>query len=197
MIYRTLTAVCVAVLFTAGWGLDANAKGFGNGPIKDVYVFGDSLSDNGNIYVASGGALPPSPPYYQGRFSNGPVWVETLAAMLGARLNDFAVGGAFTGMGNVNGPFNGISDQLADFEDMGGKVKRNDLSVVWGGANNYVFFEQSTSNPTAVVQELKEIIEGLAEIGITPIFASRKCPEVATASGADPDIPPCQTRRPV
>ena len=52
--------------------------------------------------------------------------------MLGARLNDFAVGGAFTGMGNVNGPFNGISDQLADFEDMGGKVKRNDLSVVWG-----------------------------------------------------------------
>lgn len=50
-----------------------------------LVVFGDSLSDNGNV----------------GRFSNGPVWVEVLASRIGTELTpsrlggtNFAVGGA-------------------------------------------------------------------------------------------------------
>jgi len=39
------------------------------------YVFGDSLSDVGNVYAASGGAEPASP-YYAGEFSNGPIWAQ-------------------------------------------------------------------------------------------------------------------------
>ena len=39
-------------------------------PFSSVIVYGDSLSDNGNLYAAVG--YPP-PPYYMGRFSNGPV----------------------------------------------------------------------------------------------------------------------------
>lgn len=31
-------------------------------PINQLYVFGDSLSDTGTIYNATGGAYPPSPP---------------------------------------------------------------------------------------------------------------------------------------
>ncbi len=62
-----------------------------------VFVYGDSLSDNGNLHSAVG--LPP-PPYYNGRFSNGPVAVEQLAAQLVAPLFDFAWGGATTGVGN-------------------------------------------------------------------------------------------------
>ena len=54
-------------------------------PFDHIVVFGDSLSDTGNA----------------GRFSNGPVWVEQLAARLEVALMptqagglNFAVGGA-------------------------------------------------------------------------------------------------------
>ena len=45
-----------------------------------VYVFGDSLSDTGNLASVVGGFPAP---YYMNRVSNGPVAVETLAAQLG------------------------------------------------------------------------------------------------------------------
>src|SRR5438270_12307648 len=66
---------------------------------SSVVVFGDSLSDNGNLFAASGG-LVPQVPYYNGRFSNGPVAVEQLSGLLGVPLLDFALGGATTGVGN-------------------------------------------------------------------------------------------------
>ncbi|HHI94238.1 MAG TPA: hypothetical protein ENK04_12110 [Gammaproteobacteria bacterium] len=47
---------------------------------SQVYVFGDSLSDTGNLGSIVGD-LPP--PFYMNRISNGPVAVETLAARLG------------------------------------------------------------------------------------------------------------------
>src|SRR5215469_11423416 len=62
-----------------------------------IIVYGDSLSDNGNLYALA--AYPPSPPYDQ-RFSNGPVAVEQMAAAFGAPLFDFAYGGATSGIGN-------------------------------------------------------------------------------------------------
>ncbi len=52
-----------------------------------MYVFGDSLSDTGNVFAATTAqkmvpAIPPSAKpyatYWQGRFSNGPVAVEYL-----------------------------------------------------------------------------------------------------------------------
>ena len=45
---------------------------------SQIYAFGDSLSDNGNVFAATGMGFPPAP-YAQGRFSNGPVWAENLA----------------------------------------------------------------------------------------------------------------------
>ena len=52
------------------------------GGITEIVVFGDSLSDTGNLYLASGKTTPPSPPYFLGWFSNGPLWVERLASRL-------------------------------------------------------------------------------------------------------------------
>jgi phospholipase/lecithinase/hemolysin len=59
-------------------------------PFSKVYVFGDSLVDTGNVYIATSAdpndpfpTFPPSPPYYNGRHSNGPLWVEVMAAELG------------------------------------------------------------------------------------------------------------------
>ena len=45
-----------------------------------IYIFGDSLSDTGNL-ASIIGAFPP--PYYMNRVSNGPVAVDVLASKLG------------------------------------------------------------------------------------------------------------------
>lgn len=67
--------------------------------VARVVVHGDSLSDNGNLYAATGSIYPP-PPYIAGRESNGPVTVEQLAGGLEVPLLDFAWIGATTGIGN-------------------------------------------------------------------------------------------------
>ncbi|WP_416666620.1 SGNH/GDSL hydrolase family protein [Egbenema bharatensis] len=85
-----------------------------------VIAFGDSTTDIGNSFLLTAGLLPPSPPYAEGRFSNGPVAVEFLADSLGLNLDlttNFAVGGATTGRTNVN-PFpqlGGLLDQIDRF----------------------------------------------------------------------------------
>lgn len=102
-----------------------------------VVVFGDSLSDNGNLFAALG--TPPSPPYFQGRFSSGPVWVELLGfnvARVGGSVNgsiSYAYGGAETGTPLLPP---GMRNQLASYTGAGGTFDGSDLTVVWGGANN-------------------------------------------------------------
>ena len=75
-------------------------------PFSSLYVFGDSLSEMGNVFAATHHLIPSDPPYFRGRFSKGPVWVEHLAEQLGLPLianggdptviqgNNFAAGGA-------------------------------------------------------------------------------------------------------
>lgn len=81
-----------------------------------IYSFGDSLSDVGNAFIYTSipgnGPVQPAPPYYQspygtGEFSDGKIWLQDLAPMLGLSQptpsfppfdgNDYAVGGAATG----------------------------------------------------------------------------------------------------
>ena len=54
-------------------------------------LFGDSLSDNGNGIGQLYGQRFPAFPYFDFRFSNGPVWVEYIP---NADLLDYAYGGA-------------------------------------------------------------------------------------------------------
>lgn len=70
------------------------------GNITGIVSFGDSLSDVGNTYLAAG--IPASPPYFNGCYSNGPIWLDDLASKLGVGLitpslaggTDYAWGGA-------------------------------------------------------------------------------------------------------
>lgn len=72
--------------------------------IDKIVVFGDSLSDNGNVFSVTTNAhktipkipiIPREPPYYHGRFTNGQVWIEHLAQAMHVTLLDYAYGGAW------------------------------------------------------------------------------------------------------
>lgn len=141
----------------------------------DVYVFGDSLSDNGNLFALTGGAVPPASAYWNGRFSNGPVAVEVLATTLGATLHDYAYGGATTGLFNGNGSpqavtgLTGVMSQLSQFTTSlaGHAADSNGLYVVWAGANDFL---HPTSLPTSVtsmlaVANLSQSVLNLYQLG--------------------------------
>ncbi len=174
MTLRPFIALFTAVILSVTWGSAVSAEGLGRAPFKDMIVFGDSLSDSaGNLFALSNDVEPPSPPYDNGRFSDGPLWVETLAGFLGLTLdagNNRAVGGAFTGTENVNeldfpaSANTGILSQIAKFEDDGGRIHPNALIVVWGAANNYIF-DLAFADPAQVVNELEQAVEELANLG--------------------------------
>ncbi|MEN9631326.1 MAG: hypothetical protein RJA10_4554 [Pseudomonadota bacterium] len=140
------------------------------GPYSDLVIFGDSLSDTGNVLALTQAFTPATPfpvfPGAEGRFSNGPVWVETLANGLGlgaaagpARQifngtnvlplgapagNNYAYGGARTGLGGSAGPTTGLLGQLINwnggaFTAQSGLTRAADpnaLYVVVAGGND-------------------------------------------------------------
>lgn len=105
MFRATIAAILAAVSISATPVAAATLTGSYSG----FLVFGDSLSDNGNIFAQSGGTFPP-PPYDAGRFSNGPVWNDPLIAAFqasGHAAANLAYGGA---RAQTNG------DTVPDFE---------------------------------------------------------------------------------
>jgi outer membrane lipase/esterase len=111
-----------------------------------IYVFGDSYCDVGNIYLATSGAIPSSPPYFQGHFSNGPIWVEHVAGYLGLPMKpylaggtDYAFGGAWMTAPQVTpeGTIPSVPQQVALYLSLhGGKADPKALYVIEGGGND-------------------------------------------------------------
>lgn len=140
-----------------------------------IFVFGDSLSDTGNFFTATGNTLPPSPPYFNGRFSNGQLAVETLARRLGLTVNsetNFAIGGAKTGRENIADTdilkFGGLLDQIDQFANTVGSKGANPkaLYFVWAGRND--FLSQPADSAAAVKQtvaNIKTAVTTLANLG--------------------------------
>lgn len=137
---------------------------------SQIYVFGDSLSDTGNTFNVTGGlsnpqnAFPPDPPYSNGRFSNGKLWIEYFGDELGGLTPplytdllvspnttapkgvNYSFAGSSTGLGNAvrpDAPLPGVLAQAnlltQGFIANNQQVDPNALYVVWGGANDYFF----------------------------------------------------------
>lgn len=150
---------------------------------SEVIVIGDSLSDAGNFYTNTVGIYPPSPPYWEGRFSNGPTWVEVLAGRLGvatptaswgilSNRTNYAVGGAKTdytspGIGWLD-EF-GMDKQVEWFHtDLTNNPSWNvseALFVVWGGANDYMNYLDSGGSLPTPATNLRQRIETLIGLG--------------------------------
>jgi phospholipase/lecithinase/hemolysin len=107
---------------------------------SQVVVFGASLSDTGNVFAATGGKTPgPEPYYYQGRWSNGPLWIENVAAELGKTVTrsfiggtNFAYGGAKTcGIAGVESGVPDMCTQVGFYLGFtGGKADSEALYVI-------------------------------------------------------------------
>ena len=69
---------------------------------RAIYGFGDSYIDNGNLHEVSGHAYQPDPPYWNGRWTDGPNFVDVLAENLGMEsVKPSAMGGTNYGYGGA------------------------------------------------------------------------------------------------
>src|SRR5207249_700295 len=94
----------------------------------------------------SGNRFPDPNYYYQGRFSNGPVWVERMASQLGVPTptasllggTNNAWAGAATGLNGSSGTAPNIGRQITNYLGSHSTLNAGQLIVVWGGANDFV-----------------------------------------------------------
>ena len=188
-------AACVALTLLAMTSF-AGASAYSN-----LFVYGDSLSDLGNIYTASGHKTPQSPPYYMGRFSNGPLAVEYLAKTLNTPLTSFAWGGATTGKGNSGDGGSqttvgtlglpGMVPQVAGSLSAVAPFAKTSLFVVWGGPDDYLTggsVSQGVSDMLFMVGQLQNVgathilVPGMPDLGLTPFFLAQGRTQAAKAT---------------
>lgn len=179
MLYQVLARLSRAFVFSAlplsavgGLPTAAVAVSLSAPNINQLYVFGDSLSELGNSFDAIG--VPPAP-YVDGRFSNGPVWVEYLADDLNIDTNrqtNFAFGGANTGTDNTLIPgvqgLPGLQQQINSFTATHASADPNALYIVWAGANDYL--GGGVTDPNVPVSNLSAAVSTLATVGAKNIM---------------------------
>jgi outer membrane lipase/esterase len=138
---KTPSLRLTAALALAGLLFSASLPAQQPRTFANQYSFGDSLSDNGNVFALSGGTNPPAP-YVAGRFSNGLVFTEYLRAGLqpastytapGRADLNFAFAGATAAPG---GSVPALGQQIATFQARGVTPAANDLFTVLAGAND-------------------------------------------------------------
>jgi phospholipase/lecithinase/hemolysin/DNA-binding XRE family transcriptional regulator len=157
-------------------------------PYKNLVIFGDSLSDTGNAYKASGNTFPPSP-NYQGRLSNGLIWVDYFAPDLqftNPSIQNYAFLGANTGVSNTFGQITvpGLLTQIQQFKTVNtNSIGKDGLYVIWAGANDFLNLAtdptqavtNAVTNISSAITTLaglgaKEIVVGnLSDLGATPL----------------------------
>jgi outer membrane lipase/esterase len=113
---------------------------------SNIFVFGDSLSDNGNLFSLAG---IPGEPYWEGRFSNGPVWVEQLARELGldpSAIENFAIVGSPTTLVTQ------AQIPLALFFNVN-RLPPDALYVFWAGVNDMLGLLDGVGDVPPIITE--------------------------------------------
>lgn len=109
---------------------------------SEIVFLGDSLTDNGNLYAAMK-VIPKSPPYYEGRFSNGPTWAEYLATSLHEQFQTESINNAVGGATAIlHNPVKGalpyiLKEEVNKYLDFH-CPKPDSLFVIWIGGNDYL-----------------------------------------------------------
>ncbi|HEY9553825.1 autotransporter domain-containing protein [Allosphingosinicella sp.] len=180
---KLLCAVASSALL---WSAPASAQS-----VDRIVAFGDSYADDGNLFELIG--IDPPFVYPTGRFSGGTNFVDTMSTLLNAPVDNFAIGGAFTGTSNFG--IANINDNPAApqgipgfptevgaflagggpaaFPRVDGTFDANDLVVVSIGGNDARFHERSLGlNPTpAQIDALVAAAPGLAQVSVAEASA--------------------------
>jgi phospholipase/lecithinase/hemolysin len=186
----------ISAAFTAASLLMASAHAAT--PAYDaLYAFGDSYCDVGNLFAATGNTYPPAP-YYMGRFSDGPIWLDHVAGFLHLPLTpsllggtDYAFGGAWATAPQPlgTGAIPSVPEQVSLYLQLhGGKADPNALYIIEGGGNDIV--DTSSGSPQAlgylIAQALVAseimlrqagarhfVIPNLFNVGLLPVAAGK------------------------
>ncbi|KAI8618277.1 GDSL-like Lipase/Acylhydrolase-domain-containing protein [Chytriomyces sp. MP71] len=154
----------------------ASAAAFGPHDIKNIVTFGDSLSDNGNSFKDFG---MPKAPYFNGHWSNGPVWIEYL------------MGGAVANKTDASGTAQNIPDlaeQLSLFQNDTVSKKlspSSTLYTVWAGGNDFDYAAAAgkVPDPSVIAGYVLTAVDALVKLGATNILVCNLPPLDLTPSG--------------
>jgi len=180
-----LLALCLALFLLGGF----SASALDLGKFEKVVVFGDSLSDTGNLFALTQGEDPP-PPYgdtfdgtnksYPGRFTDGQNWADYFPSVarhfpplsayfkdpLSKNATNFAVGGSLS-TDLLTSDAAGLPAQIPTYLTAAGKkASPEDLYVIWIGANDFA----AGISPEVTVENIREGIARLAEAGAKTII---------------------------
>lgn len=122
-----------ALLLASQW-LSLRFDGLAVGQsFEAIHAFGDSMTDTGNNPA-------PAPDYFQGRYSNGPLWIEYFSSQLGMvydPAHNYAQSGAETSEVRQQ-----VQQLVAPANAAGS------LFVVWAGGNDFIHnFGQGLNDP--------------------------------------------------
>lgn len=142
------------------WTIDSVFQG---SKINKVVVFGDSVSDTGNLYNATGWIVPNKNSYFRGHFTNGKVWNEYLTDALGLPNYNWAVAGAAADDYYV---VPGVASQASSFlKYMQGTPNYkpgNTLVTMLIGGNDLISYNRTVDS---IIATEKEALENLIANG--------------------------------
>lgn len=155
---------------------------------SNIFVFGDSLTDTGNAHLGAGDAgIPdPAPPelgYFNGRMSNGPMWVDYLSQSLGFGLleprlaggTNYSVAGARAVANLDASPDFGAQLTLFATDLAGSPADPNALYVInFGGndARDILHGDADAPDPATVAPTIAAGIQALNVLGARNILVS-------------------------
>ncbi|WP_211829777.1 SGNH/GDSL hydrolase family protein [Kistimonas asteriae] len=117
--------------------------------INRLVIFGDSLSDQGRLYEFFHDKVPVSPPYWYGRFSNGPVWTDIISERY--PIKNLSEGGATL----VNYATYSLAIKYLYITYLGEEIthflkqdafRPSDLVIIWMGGNDYIAYDWLSQN---------------------------------------------------
>ena len=162
---------------------------------SNIVVFGDSLSDMGNA-KDSILDVPDVPPYWNGRFSNGKVWVEYFSDNMGLNTthgsgtspgDNRAFGGSQTGQGYSYLLLPNVGTQIDSYlTNVQTAISNDDLVILWAGGNDFLY---GLGDPDVISANMASHITALAGAGATHFLVANlppleKTPEVRSWSAS-------------
>lgn len=196
---RRLTLTAIAALGFAG------APALAAGPPQEVVVFGDSLSDPGNVFALTGAvshspyAVIPNAPYAIGghHFSNGKTWIEQRpAGDVNAQSSGpaYEVNGAFTNyaVGGARARSTGTGIDLAlqvqDYLDDFGGARPLAMHVIFIGGNDIRDALEANGNLAPIADAVSSIASNIQ----TLYFAGAR--RIVVVNGPDLSLVPAVSR---